>query len=275
MLKALRYVLALVLVIGSILILSTSSSFRSCIEKQTAAKSQQAKESFPKLTLTIADRAAICARCAGHLVYEYRDAATAVATIFIAIFTFTLWRSTSNLWLSGERHSERELRAYVYPSVKRIKTFSLTEPIVIIVELRNAGQTPASECETSSSVFVGALPLQDDAKMEGVPAEPEDIGRHSMQTIYPQGEYSFDCVSIDLLTPGIVAELQKGTAAVYVAGESIYKDVFGIKRSSQFCFYIDPDHLGRLIEDEQGKQITMPPPSVINFVTAHVWNQTT
>lgn len=51
----------------------------------------------------------------------------------------------------------RQLRAYVYPRVNGIKHFSLSEPIEITVVLKNAGQTPAKDCETTGVVFVGTL----------------------------------------------------------------------------------------------------------------------
>jgi hypothetical protein len=41
--------------------------------------------------------------CALKAVYEYRDAVSAVATVFIALFTFTLWRSTKRLWESTDK----------------------------------------------------------------------------------------------------------------------------------------------------------------------------
>jgi hypothetical protein len=93
MLKAFRYLAALVFVLGVLgWILSTSSSFQDCIKNQTEAKSEHAKPS-----LAITDNAAIRMRCACHVAYEYRDFVTAAATVFIALFTFTLWWSTRGM----------------------------------------------------------------------------------------------------------------------------------------------------------------------------------
>ena len=78
----LRYVAALaalLLLLFAGWILGTSSSFNDCKAKQAAAQSEQAKENAPPIVLPLADKAAICARCAGHVIYEYREAATAVA----------------------------------------------------------------------------------------------------------------------------------------------------------------------------------------------------
>jgi hypothetical protein len=167
----------------------------------------------------------------------------------------------------------RQLRAYVFPRVKGIKNFSLTEPIEITVAVKNAGQTPARECETSGVVFVAALPLDDDAKMPE-PAEPPGILRHGKGGIYPQEELTIDCESIDLLNnSAIIDGLRTGKAAIYIAGEARYKDMFNCKRRSKFCWYIDPNHARLLIDNEQGRTVALPP--IINFTIAHVWNGAT
>jgi hypothetical protein len=91
--------LLLILVVAaySAWLLTNSSSLQICTEHQTATKSQQAKENAPPIALSLTDKIAIYSRCAGHVLYEYREATTAVATIFIALFTLTLWLSTSGL----------------------------------------------------------------------------------------------------------------------------------------------------------------------------------
>jgi hypothetical protein len=88
MLTAIRYVLAVALLIGVVWILTTSSSFKACVETQTAAS---------PIALSIVDSAAIRGRCSVHVIFEYRDVATALATVFIALFTFTLWLSTKGM----------------------------------------------------------------------------------------------------------------------------------------------------------------------------------
>ncbi len=166
----------------------------------------------------------------------------------------------------------RQLRAYVYPWVKRIKKFSLIEPVEITIGLKNCGQTPAKDCECSGVVFVAVLPLDDDAKMPD-PTEPSDMLRHSKNPIYPQGELSIDCDSIDILNSAIVEGLRAGKAAIYVAGEARYKDMFRFRRRTQFCWYIDPTHAKLLIDDAQGKNVDLP--EDITFTSAHVWNRAT
>jgi hypothetical protein len=76
---------------------SISSSFQACVNSQLTTAAQQTKEDPPKLALSITNHAVIYWRCSFHVLYDYRDAVAAVATVFIAIFTLTLWRSTSGL----------------------------------------------------------------------------------------------------------------------------------------------------------------------------------
>ena len=75
----------------------SSSFFRTCVNGQQSAYGQEAKEKLPPFFFAGSDTGAIAIRCAGHVTYEYRDAVTAVATVFIALFTLTLWLSTKKM----------------------------------------------------------------------------------------------------------------------------------------------------------------------------------
>lgn len=97
MLRALRYIAALLVLAFGLWIFGTSSSFKTCKAEQTAASAEQRQENPPSFALSIADDTAISVRCVGHVLYEYREFSTAVATVFIAIFTFTLWQSTKRM----------------------------------------------------------------------------------------------------------------------------------------------------------------------------------
>jgi len=97
MIRAIRWML-LVVAFGAILWICASSSFlQTCVASQAAASHEQSKESPPKFILALADDALIYCRCFGHTIFEYRDAVTAVATVFIALFTYTLFAATKGL----------------------------------------------------------------------------------------------------------------------------------------------------------------------------------
>jgi hypothetical protein len=95
MLRALRYFAAVLAIVSGIWIFGTSSSFETCKTAQAAANTEQSQKNPP--FLAFANFSAVYVRCTGHVLYEYRDFATAVATIFIALFTFTLWWATKGL----------------------------------------------------------------------------------------------------------------------------------------------------------------------------------
>lgn len=87
--RSLIYFLAL-LALGGLLVVwtvSISPSFQSCVTNQ-----QNASAHSP-----INDYVVSHWRCGLHFLYGLRDGITAIATVFIAIFTLTLWRSTSGL----------------------------------------------------------------------------------------------------------------------------------------------------------------------------------
>jgi hypothetical protein len=73
---------------------------------------------------------------------------TAIATILIALFTFTLKRSTDSLWEAGERQrllsedtAKRQLRAYI-GLVRNDMNFERHEFIIVV---KNSGQTPGMQ----------------------------------------------------------------------------------------------------------------------------------
>ena len=115
-------------------IVATTSSFKTCVATQTIAETPHA--------LSLANRVAIYSRCGVHVMYEYREAATAVATAFIALFTLTLWWSTRNLWnvtrIEAE-HIPRVERAYVSGGATGIEG----SPEHFAITVDNYGKTPA------------------------------------------------------------------------------------------------------------------------------------
>jgi hypothetical protein len=165
------YFAILVFVLGAIWILPSSSSFQSCVDKQRAAESQQVKENPPPIVLS--NNAAICVRCTGHVLYEYRDAITAIATVFIAAFTFTLWRSTKRMTQAtaeSVRIAERSLadleRPYIYvfnPSGFKID-LNREDPFNYFqYSIANYGKTPARIESAFVGISAGIGPKHPDA----------------------------------------------------------------------------------------------------------------
>ena len=83
-----------------------SASFQACIANK---QSQQSQENLSELLRFFEIKARVGTDCFFVFLYDSRDAVTAVATAFIAIFTLTLWWATWGLLTHG-----REIeRAYV------------------------------------------------------------------------------------------------------------------------------------------------------------------
>src|SRR6266404_2208086 len=146
MVTALQYIAAVLVVAFGLWVFGTSSSFRTCKTEQTASNAEQRKENPPPFALAAIDSAAICARCAGHVIYEYRDAATAFATVLIALFTFTLKRSTDKLWLAGERqlaHAQSESEAAEFQ--RKVQFDQMSEQIGALQQSAAAAEDSARE----------------------------------------------------------------------------------------------------------------------------------
>jgi hypothetical protein len=110
---ALKYIVAILAVLFSLWIIGTSSSFKTCNAEQSAASTEQHKKNLPQFVLSLTDNVAICMRCTGHVLYEYRDAITALATVFIAAFTYTLFAATKGLVETAKIQSEDMKRSIV------------------------------------------------------------------------------------------------------------------------------------------------------------------
>jgi hypothetical protein len=166
----------------------------------------------------------------------------------------------------------RQLRAYIYPTVSGIKNFSLTAPIEITVIFKNAGLTPARNVETSSAIFPGTLPLLDASEPEE-PREPSS-GVHSKMVIYPGAEHAVDTQAEGIISPEIINLLKqrKPTIAIYISGETRYRDMFYQKRITRFCLFIQPEDTVALIEAEENHT---PLAQTIHFVSSHIHNRFT
>src|SRR5262249_5556001 len=118
-----------------------STSFQACIADK---QSQQSQESLSELSRFFEMKARVGTDCLFVFLYQSRDAVTAVATAFIAIFTLTLWWATWGLLTHG-----REIeRAYVSgggPLDPATRIFQL--------QINNYGKTPASFLSFTQTAF--------------------------------------------------------------------------------------------------------------------------
>jgi hypothetical protein len=185
--RALRYFSVLVFVLGAIWILSTSSLLQTCIDKQTAAESEQAKENPPTVLLSFTNKTAVCIRCTGHILYEYRDFVTAVATVFIAAFTFTLWWSTNGML--------------------RIARLQASDTKAAIAAAQTSASAALTSAETGEkALFAANRPLITIGELELVESDKSYIGwgmRNSGQGFAVVTDIKVECVIQGLNPPRI------------------------------------------------------------------------
>jgi hypothetical protein len=244
-----------------VLLAWSSESFQSCINAQ---QNTDAENAFYKSVSHVLVMGGVIRGCVGYFIDQSWESITALASILLAAITYMLVRLGAD-----QGHTTRaQLRAYISPTVGRVKKFSLTEPIEIQVEIRNTGYTPARRCHTHAVVFVAVLPLPDDTKF---PDPNEGTEKYSKGTIFPGNVRSVDGPSVDILVPDLVGHLKAAdpVTAIYIAGESHYEDVFGYPHFSQFCLFINPDDTKKLIDAEERNA---PIEIEVRFSQAHILN---
>ena len=91
-------------VIGAVLgwLVGISPTFKDCMQNQKNDLPYQALHQNPSVIRGMVIRTKLQAVCAEDWTEKNEGAIGVVATIFIAIFTLTLWRATNRLWQSAE-----------------------------------------------------------------------------------------------------------------------------------------------------------------------------
>jgi hypothetical protein len=100
--------LAVLMTAGVVLERTSSPFFQGCINQNEDFNIQPTAKENPT---TFGVVVAIYIHCSGRFIDRHDASITALATIIIAAFTFTLWQSTEKLWRAGEkqlRHAELE-----------------------------------------------------------------------------------------------------------------------------------------------------------------------
>jgi hypothetical protein len=220
-------------------ILNTSSSFNTCKADQTAAEREQAKENPPPSILSFA---AINARCIGHVIYEYRDAAIAVATVFIALFTFTLWWSTKAMMKATKKSVELAREEFIATHRPKIKVHAVEISRRLIndesfigasVLAFNIGESVAMNVEVRGEIFAGPR-FAIDVQRPVVKTFPEVLSGQKLRA-----EIDSDWQVVH------AAASQRTGINFYCVGWIAYWDESGQRRETGFClqteFGVDGD----------------------------------
>jgi hypothetical protein len=137
----------------------SSQSFQTCIQDNRAGAIDQTVPSrFAELSTVEKGRA-----CLGAYIHRYEATITTLATVLLAVFTFTLWSSTSQLWRAtrdtlrhAEGTAERQLRAYVFVSTAKVDEEDSIP--YARVEIKNFGQTPAYKLVSVAGFAIDRYP---------------------------------------------------------------------------------------------------------------------
>jgi len=182
---------------GFVWVESFSSSFQSCMEQQTGREG---------LALIIS-----YSRCSARFVNEHNGGLSALASLMVAAFTFTLWLIAS----SQLRHARDIDRAYVSgggPGNPPDGPFILT--------INNYGRTPATLIECAVEF----------CELTAIPSRPKYLARDYKRTrssgIYPPTAHGWDVAQI------AYADKQLHEPVVY--GRFWYKDIWKKPHHSSF-----------------------------------------
>jgi hypothetical protein len=187
-----------------------------------------------------------------------------LATVAIAVFTYTLWRATDKLWEAGEvarttakesadatlahleKSSKQELRAYIGVAAKALGRFPVPREVPQFgVTIENFGKTPAYEVSARigwhvtnyphSDGYAFPVPTGERAETAFVidPGDARDVNSEPGQTV----DEAMAAAIGSGRTPSV-----EGEVALCVSGIVTFTDAFGHSHSRPFCtFYRAPN----------------------------------
>jgi hypothetical protein len=145
----------------------------------------------------------------------------------MALFTIALFLATWLLYTAGERHSERELRAYVFPIKVEAFNFGIGKRLESFVQIKNSGQTPAYKLECVVRTFIGTFSqIELAVSMNEVSPPVSFLG--------PGDTSNFPARADEKLSEKLFANIVKGTEAIHIIGMIRYVDAFQKKRFTKF-----------------------------------------
>jgi hypothetical protein len=216
-----------------------SAPFASCEAGETKRYAEQvARNRAPQVPDPLIVWARRGSWCTGAVWYEERDGVLVIATVLLAIFTWALWTSTTDLVGDAKENSERQLRAYVSVVPQGITGTIPDDPVLFQVQVMNHGQTPAHHLTISMSRKVMPYPLPDDYVFVDEP----DEGPSPRAVLHPRA--STKVWSSNVATPisgSDIGAVMNGMSvngkqlALYCYGTARYTDTFGKRHWTNYC----------------------------------------
>jgi hypothetical protein len=242
-------------------------SYRDCAadyHKRTADPDQARPQ--PESKRTFSDWASSFAECEGEFFAQNNGVITAAATVFIALFTLALWRSTDRLWGASERQtriarrssmaavvaakaSKKAVAQSEQTSVNQLRAYmgifrgailvSVQDKIRIHLDVMNRGQTPARDVE-----FFMRAEIRDPEDWKPGPMGEKfkakwTIAPGAYWTIRFPYEAERKDSEAGAFTKEEVSDVDAGRKQLIIWGQVTYRDVFFPKteeRTTTFCY---------------------------------------
>lgn len=163
--------------------------------------------------------------------------------ILLVAVTGLLWWSTRGLVLGADKNAARQLRAYVSLVPNFAVAFgeqSLARGKFLI---ENTGVVPARRVRSRGDIIVGPNPLPEDYEFPKI-RMPYGIP----MAAFRGNKYAGEVTASRLFTASEIEEIRTERKRVYIYGECLYDDGFGVERFTKFsaAIWASLDHLSKL-----------------------------
>ena len=246
MLKKASIAIGLVaLLLFSLVVFFSSSALQECQSRQSETYAEQAKANPPILSFASANQIVITARCVGHVVNDYRDAVTAFATCFIALFTLTLWLSTRAIMSATKATKEtvnltretviltREEFISTHRPRLRVRQFILDtptpeNPLIVHFAIINTGETRANWRDMAAEVALWNGRFWEAPGINQIVQPVTNPPLRSGQRVRITIQSRFN------VTAAQIGAIERGELIICAVGELAYADDLGVTRRTGF-----------------------------------------
>jgi hypothetical protein len=144
-------------------IVGTSEAFRDCFKQTKSANHYQSLRENPSIVVRSVVRLDLNRVCIGQFANKDVGALSVLAAFIVALFTFTLWRSTDRLWIASERQREDARNAFRIDvaATKATLAISKTSADAALLTAKNLLRASRPLCVMESlrlGTFSGAVP---------------------------------------------------------------------------------------------------------------------
>ena len=230
--------IALILLLGIVGVLQSSTNFRYCINNQGQYPAPQYKNNQATAVLVPASsNGGVVLSCIGGFANENGAGITALATVLLMFITAGL------AWISRQQYitTRAQLRAYLLPvSVGIFDGTTVIPPMAAFagfplthLMMRNSGQTPAYN--VVSHIGIALIPVTDEDRLLVIPSLQPDIEF----SVGAGAEIPRTWKYGRALTPAEITGISVNppTHAIYIYGRCEYKDTFRQRHFSDFRYF--------------------------------------